>query len=223
MTSAFNYFEKIYCINLDSRPDRWNEVQQEFEALGVSSYERFPGVIAHSGRLGCSRAICGAIDKALAEECRAVLICEDDLHFPRGGEYTNRKLQAAISQLPEDWDALYLGATLTNQFHAKPVEKYSADLLKLKSAFTTHAIAYSRKGLLAFKQAFEPSDSWGDSIVAAYEAIDVYLAKDYLHKNNCYITNELLSFQRPSHSDICNNYQDYIGLMQGTFDHFTSV
>jgi len=223
MISAFNFFDKVYCINLDSRPDRWQEAAQEFETLGIYTYERVPGVVASSGRLGCAKAICSTVEKALADGYSTVLICEDDLYFPRGAEYTNSKLQAALSQLPKDWDALYLGATLTNQFYTRPVEKHSKDLLKLKSAFTTHSVAYSRKGLQALMQGFDTTLHWSDSIVARYDAIDVYLAKDYLPNNNCFVTSELLSFQRPSYSDICNNHQNYLGLMQDAFNQFVVI
>jgi hypothetical protein len=58
MISTFNFFDNVYCVNLASRPDRWQEAVQEFESLGVSKYERIPGVIASSGRLGCAKAIC---------------------------------------------------------------------------------------------------------------------------------------------------------------------
>jgi GR25 family glycosyltransferase involved in LPS biosynthesis len=191
--------------------------------MGISTYERVPGVIASSGRLGCAKAIYATVEKALNEGCKSVLICEDDIHFPKGIEYTDRKLQAALTQLPEDWDALYLGATLTNQFHAQPVEAYSTDLLKLRSAFTTHSIAYSRKGLQKLMQEVSAIPGQVNGIITRYEAIDVYLAKEYLHKNNCFITKELLSFQRPSYSDICNNYQNYLALMQGAFNQFAAV
>ena len=29
------YFDKIYCINLDSRPDRWKECLEEFKKIGI--------------------------------------------------------------------------------------------------------------------------------------------------------------------------------------------
>jgi hypothetical protein len=67
---------------------------------------------------------------------------------------------------------------------------------------------------------FDTDQHWSDSLMAKYGAIDIYMAKDYLSRNNCFVTNELLSFQRPSHSDICNNYQNYLGLMQNAFNQF---
>jgi len=223
MMEAFKYFDKVYCINLESRPDRWQESVDAFASVGITNYERIPGVVASSGRVGCIRAICNSVEKALAAGYESVLICEDDIHFPRDPEHTNNKLNAALQQLPSDWDALYLGATLTDQFHARPVEKYSQDLLRLISAFTTHAIAYSKKGLDALISGIDSSAYWGDTISAKYDAIDIYLAKDYLIKNNCYIVNELLCVQRSGYSDICHNHQNYLGLMQDAFNRFTTT
>jgi len=33
--NPFDYFDKIFCINLDSRPDRWEQVQTEFDKVGI--------------------------------------------------------------------------------------------------------------------------------------------------------------------------------------------
>ena len=38
-----NYFDKIYCINLDSRPERWDECLVEFNKLELE-VERVEGV-----------------------------------------------------------------------------------------------------------------------------------------------------------------------------------
>ena len=32
-TTIFDYFDAIYCINLDKRPDRWEWVKKEFEKI----------------------------------------------------------------------------------------------------------------------------------------------------------------------------------------------
>ena len=35
MNNPFDFFEEIWCINLDHRIDRWELSQQEFEKLGI--------------------------------------------------------------------------------------------------------------------------------------------------------------------------------------------
>lgn len=31
--NSFDYFDEIYCINLDERTDRWQHAQEEFKKL----------------------------------------------------------------------------------------------------------------------------------------------------------------------------------------------
>ncbi len=47
------FFDKIYCINLDERQDRWVSAKKEFELIGVSNYERFSAIKNDIGHIGC--------------------------------------------------------------------------------------------------------------------------------------------------------------------------
>ena len=38
MSNPFEFFDLITCINLRSRPDRWEESKKEFEPLGLLDY-----------------------------------------------------------------------------------------------------------------------------------------------------------------------------------------
>jgi len=35
------FFPLIFCINMDSRPDRWEKTQKEFEKIGIKNVKRF--------------------------------------------------------------------------------------------------------------------------------------------------------------------------------------
>ena len=39
-----DYFDKVYCINLDKRTDRWKESTDEFKKWGVSGVTRYSAV-----------------------------------------------------------------------------------------------------------------------------------------------------------------------------------
>jgi len=42
MKNPFDFFNKIYCINLDRRSDRWEKVSKEFESIEIyDRVERF--------------------------------------------------------------------------------------------------------------------------------------------------------------------------------------
>jgi GR25 family glycosyltransferase involved in LPS biosynthesis len=46
MRNPFDYFDKIYCINLDSRPDRWEQAKSEFEKVEIlDRVERFSACV----------------------------------------------------------------------------------------------------------------------------------------------------------------------------------
>ena len=49
------YFDKVYCINMDKRPDRWEQAQIEFKKLGIENdVIRWSGVENEDGNLGCT-------------------------------------------------------------------------------------------------------------------------------------------------------------------------
>ena len=44
MKTPFNFFDKIYCINLEERTDRWEECLSEFKKYGIENVERIKAV-----------------------------------------------------------------------------------------------------------------------------------------------------------------------------------
>ena len=36
MKSPFDFFDEIYCINLERRTDRWKQCQSEFDKIGIT-------------------------------------------------------------------------------------------------------------------------------------------------------------------------------------------
>lgn len=32
------YFDKVYCVNMDKRPDRWEQAKKEFKKLGIEDH-----------------------------------------------------------------------------------------------------------------------------------------------------------------------------------------
>ena len=69
-------FEKIFCLNLDSRKDRWEESEREFEKVGFS-VERVKGVEGNF-----NRGYWGALKAA--SKYKSSLILEDDVEFEDG-------------------------------------------------------------------------------------------------------------------------------------------
>jgi hypothetical protein len=74
----------------------------------------------------------------LLTDGKTFLGLEDDVLFK---DLTH--LPDALNELPEDWDIVYLGANVTEN---RP-EFYSHNLRRVRSAWTTHAVGYSRKAV----------------------------------------------------------------------------
>lgn len=116
---------------------------------------------------------------------------EDDVIF----KHTNH-IVYAFEELPENWDILYLGANITN---GQP-EKYSKHLCRVKSAWTTHGIAYSRRVMEYIYRYFDPN---------ADHMYDDWLSREVLPQFNCFVINPMVCWQRPSFSDLWNREVDY--------------
>lgn len=111
-------FQRVVCINLDRRPDRWRRFAEGLPAdwpwpapirVQACDGQRLkPPDYWTSGRgaWGCYRSHLRIIEQALNDGIRSLLILEDDALFPPG-------FSAAacdwIRQVPADWQMLYLG------------------------------------------------------------------------------------------------------------------
>jgi hypothetical protein len=68
---------KAFCINLDSRPDRWVQVQEAFKPTGIS-LERFSAIKNDDGMRGCGASHVAVIREAQKRGLPWALIVEDD-------------------------------------------------------------------------------------------------------------------------------------------------
>jgi GR25 family glycosyltransferase involved in LPS biosynthesis len=233
--NPFKNFDKVYCLNLLEREDRWNICLDNFNKYGIDNYERFDALrfvpdepekfsSKRIGQLGCIFSFCAMIDDAIKNNYKQVVFLEDDFEFIEPIRF-NDKLQACLSELPQDWDMLYLGANVIDDFYEKPLTQYSDNLLKLNSGYALHSVCLSQKGLRAIKQlvGLDPLDfdfQLFYKIAPMYEAIDVFFAKDFQIAHNCFLPNELLSLQKPDFSSIEGSFFDYQALMMYRFNYF---
>ncbi len=91
MNNPFHFFEKIYCINLDHRTDRWQQCCDIFNEYGITDkVERFSAVqYKHKdqsyskamGQLGCSASHFEITKNALERKLENYLVLEDDFCF----------------------------------------------------------------------------------------------------------------------------------------------
>ena len=230
MENPFNFFDKIYCINLDSRPDRWIKCQEKFKKLGIlDKVERFSACkIEHPdiqfkkilGQAGCTLSHLFILKKAFNDNCSNYLVLEDDFEIDEMQDDYLLKLKNSLSDLPSDWDILYLGGNLTNEYGISPIEKYSKFLYQVKSCHTTHAIAFSKLGMQKIIQKIGFIENIIDWIIKN-GTIDVFLSKEILLYSNCFIVNPLLILQQEDFSDIEQNTYNYKNWMRDNYNKFT--
>ncbi len=139
-SSPFHFFDAIYCINLNTKTDRWEAVQARFEALGIAGrVRRFPAFETPSNHhIGCALSHRAILAEAKQRGLRNVLVFEDDVIFSVDAA---ERLRPNIEELKQrDWKTLYFGGHRWGQtFEKAPGCRH----LEIPKGLTcTHAIAY---------------------------------------------------------------------------------
>ena len=132
-----DFFEKIVCINLDERNDRWASVQREFVRAELGNrVERFSAIKNALGHIGCRDSHLAVIQSAKQNDLGNILILEDDIVFSDDCvEYLKQAL-IEIEQFKE-WHILYLGANVDPG--CTHLKKVSPTLVQTDFALATHA------------------------------------------------------------------------------------
>jgi glycosyl transferase family 25 len=113
------FFDRVYVINLKSRPDRRRQMEGEFAAVGFSSgnLEWFDAIKPDSrgpfetvGARGCFLSHVGVFAAASRHKLKRFLILEDDCDFV--DEFTLR-MRTIVQQLRATrWDVFYGGGSV---------------------------------------------------------------------------------------------------------------
>ena len=173
---------KAYVINLDDRPDRMIEFNKNEFPFPV---ERFSAIKGETGAEGCTKSHL----KLLSEQHDfPVAIFEDDCKMIQPWSF----IEEAMSQLPDDWSALWLGATLDT-----PLKIYSPNLYRLKRGYCTHGIIYNSRELIDFT-----INNY--YIVHCKRIIDVFYYQYVQDKFKCFITSPVAATQGCGYSNVMN-------------------
>ena len=206
------HFDKIYCINLDTRPDKWELAQEEFRKYGIEDIvERYPGLIGTKkipSMHGCALSHIDIIEQCKKEKRKNVLVFEDDIEFLSYSlDYKNKLneeiksnpveiLSAGLSQLESyKWDILYLGYNIKlGDFCNKEI--LSDNLFKSTLQLTTHCIAYNESVYDVIINELKHTNSQDPNYNKVKCAIDVYLGFYLSHKVNCINIFPMIAGQR---------------------------
>ena len=230
MSDCFDFFEKIYCINLKHRIDRWESCISQFSSLGISERVSIrEGIICNhpklskkqNAQIGCALSHYYILKEAQKNNYSNVLVLEDDFLFLDKGEFLKSNLEKSTAELPKNWDLFYLGGFFVKGYSYDPVEKYSKNLLKVNTCFCTHAISYSNSGAnKILKNLRLDLESEVLAFSEEYEAIDWYLVRDFQKDNNCFAPENLLCIQKEGYSDIEKQYFNYKEKFQNSYNQY---
>ena len=150
-----NGFGPVYLINLDGQPERWENMQDQFNYWEITDYHR---ISAHDGRdddlsgilkgrypeqmtsgeVGCVTSHLKAIKHWYeTSDSPYAIIMEDDcsLDIVR---YWNFTWNDAISKVPYDWDVIQLAIICTGDVHVKIHKRFVNEFSTACYVITRH-------------------------------------------------------------------------------------
>lgn len=139
-------FERVVCINLARRSDRWEALQQamrqwgwflkepiRFDAIDGNKVPCPRGFQQGGGAWGCLQSHRQILERAIMDDVSSLLVLEDDLAFREGWK---EDLEAFLNAVPSEWDQLMIGG----QHHATPVP-VAPGIVKCVNCQRTHCYA----------------------------------------------------------------------------------
>lgn len=217
----------VLVLNLDSRPDRWRNLQQRSTALvpagmlqrlpavaGVElpGYGELPWFRSHSrdrtwaGRAGCALSHRNAIEHAQRAGWRTLLILEDDIELSAAINTVLAGLPAVLQR--QDWDVCYLGYT-------DPVAPYrtldslpdSHDFCRVAGCNTAHAYLL-RDSTFAWLLDRLPDERHIWQWLSWHRAIDRWYYRNLARRFRVCAVSPSLINQIPDHSDITGGWNE---------------
>ena len=209
-----NYFDKIYCINLKKRPDRWEESLKEFKKLDIADdVIRFDAVDIQPGIIGCTKSHYEIVKLAKKNKYKNILIFEDDLECVRSDAIqVISKCMDQLNKHDKDYDMLYFGGNVPDD--KSLFSRVDENLSKVGFCKTTHAYVLNSTVFDLFLDTFD-NIKWDDqknwSPSNRYRCnIDVWYINNIQSRGKTYGVYPCLFNQRSNYSDLLNRSSDFV-------------
>lgn len=196
--SEWSLILSAYCLNLERNSQRWIDSSIQFHNVGLHDVERINCIESEENRfISFNQSHYNTVKKGF-ETGKPFAIFEDDICF----DPIWRHIAEATSELPEDWQAIYLGANICGDWELP--KKFSTHLSKLPNAFMTHAIIYSISGAKFVLDNMNPN-----VINESQHTYDDWLRTALMPFGNVYLLTPMNCYQRPVYSDCWQTVVDY--------------
>lgn len=192
------YFDKIVCINLDRRTDRWAECEVEIRKQpSLLKMERIAAVDNPTAAAqGCLESHLNVLKMLINHPTwRNMLVFEDD--FQSRYDELDGMFSMMVKQVPVDWDMLYLGG----MYGEPPLRRIARHVIKPGRFMQTGAYAITKQF------AAKHYGKLGLPIDASYAGL-------HTEENNCFVFQPRLFVQRKSYSDVeqrFNEHPEWVG------------
>lgn len=197
----------IIVVNLPHRQDRSVWVKKHFADNKIIGYVFFEATYSTNGVVGLLNTMLSLMKSLDDNKYPNVLIFEDDAEFLT--KFPDRDIKRALNELPDDFDALYLGCNLE-----KPdSEPHSKNLIKVKSAKAAHGVVYSAG---AIRKVYQELLSM-KTVIPYDDLLINILQKD----GNSYASKKLIVGQKEMYSDIENRNVSYNAMLKRRFTQNT--
>jgi GR25 family glycosyltransferase involved in LPS biosynthesis len=215
MSSNINdIFDKVYCINLKRRVDRWEQVSREFEKYNIK-VERFGAIDGRTiinkvpksplpiGHIGCVLSHLSVLKHCNDHGYNNILIFEDDVKF---NDIFPTIFKKCHDELPDDYDMFYLGGGYSPAWPrpAGSIVPYSDSLSLCVNVLTGTGYSVNKKSIKKVIKIIED-----DGLI---NPIDVIYSQRIQPAKKSYMCNPRLLIQAPGYSDIVNGFRDYANM-----------
>lgn len=199
---AIKNIDKIYCVSLERRQDRREQVSIEFSKHGLD-FNFFNAIDGHllnkqakikPGHVGCVLSHLSIFKELRGSDGEFFMITEDDVVFH--DDFINL-YNSWILEVPKDWEILYFGGN----HNGKPLNMVSPHVHRLEKTYTTHCYIIRKSALEVVIKEFETTEIFNMEV-------DVHLSR-VQSIIPCYGFVPAIAWQREGFSDIEMKDVDY--------------
>jgi GR25 family glycosyltransferase involved in LPS biosynthesis len=174
------YFDRIVCINLKERQDKYNNVKKVFEKINIKVEFYFANKHPTSGRIGCFESHINVIKQSYNNNDKFILIFEDDVI--NTSSYNENNIQYIVDFMKKnEWcEYFQLGYSILphemyDYLNSKTLISTENSSIIQYNGNTAHSYILNRSGMKRILQ------NWEDVVYNKKLDLDIYYKDIFKH------------------------------------------